>query len=169
MYGVLSHSREWFPIPLLRTVYVDLKELLPRSDDFLSTDTLHYSPRVEALQPDTTAPGLLMIVGSIDGTRDTFVRVIDRNGTVIHEWTPRWTEIWGKREGNFPVDRRPRGNNSAIIDGIDILPDASFVANFSSLSTFRMNICGEVMWKLDNLGHHAVFIFGQRLSLGGSE
>jgi hypothetical protein len=98
-----------------------------------------------------------MIVGSLQGERDTFVRVIDPDGTVIHEWIPRWAEVWGDSAGNFPSRRRPRRNTGMYLHGIDILPDASFVANFEHLSAFRMNICGDVKWKLDNLGHHSVF------------
>lgn len=161
IYGVLSHRDDLFPLPLWREAYSNVHELLFPSDKILKAEHVFYTKPVETLQPDRVAPGLLMIVGSINGTRDTYVRVIDRNGTIIHEWTPRWTAIWGNVEGKFPTDRRPRGNNGMYLHGIDILPDASVVANFEHLSTFRMNICGDVEWKLDNLGHHSVFYSNQ--------
>jgi len=142
-------------------VYGDLEELLFPSDSILATETRITEKIVDIRQPDRLASGLLMIVGAIQGTRDTFVRVIDRNGTVIHEWIPRWAEVWSDNAGNFPHSRRPRGNKGMYLHGIDILPDASFVANFERLSSFRMNICGEIEWKLDNLGHHSVFYSDQ--------
>ena len=155
-YGVYSYQQKIFPIPLLRIVRWNLQELMFPSDAILAAG-VDTGPTVETRQPERLAPGLVMVVGSIHGTRDTFVRIIDRSGTVIHEWIPRWADVWGDQGGNFPADRRPRGNNGMYLHGIDLLPDASFVANFEHLSTFRMNVCGEVEWKLDNLGHHSVF------------
>ncbi len=157
IYGVFSYRGELFPISLLREIKSDLQELLFPSDKILATEVLYSNPSIETLQSDRLAPGLLLIVGSAKGSRDTYVRVIDRDGTIIHEWNPRWDEVWGDNEGDFPSNRRPRGGSGMYLHGFDILPDASFVANFEHLSTFRMNICGEVDWKLDNLGHHSVF------------
>ena len=95
-----------------------------------------------------------MVSGSYEGTRDTFVRVIERDGTIVHEWIVRWNDVWGS-QGNFPKGQRPvEGMN---LHGMDILPDGSLVANFEHLSTFRMNVCGDVVWKIDNWGHHSVF------------
>ncbi len=163
-YGVFSYRQHLFPVPLLRNVYSDLHELLFPSDTILLIEVdpiLNDGKTVETMPLERLAPGLLMIVGSLHGTRNTFVRIIDRNGTIIHSWTPQWSEIWGDSAGNFPNSRRPRGNNGMYLHGIDILPDASFVANLEHLSTFRMNICGAVEWKLDNLGHHSVFYSDQ--------
>jgi hypothetical protein len=158
-YGVLSQRYQLFPVPLLKNVYLDLKELLSPSDAILTMESKNFDQYIEILQPEKLSPGTIMIVGSVQGTRDTFVRIMDRNGLVIHEWIPRWTDIWGKK-GNFPQNRRPH-NRGMYLHGIDILPDGSFVANFEHLSTFLMNICGQVEWKLDNLGHHSVFYSNQ--------
>ena len=43
------------------------------------------------------------------------------------------------------------------LHGIDVLPDGSYVANYEHLGSFRMDVCGEVMWKKENLGHHAAY------------
>ena len=89
IYGVFSYRNDWFPVPLLRTIKPELQELLFPSDKILSTEVVYSNPSVDNLQPDRIAPGLLLIVGSVGGSRDTYVRVIDRNGTIIHEWFPR--------------------------------------------------------------------------------
>ena len=145
-----------FPISWLNTINNYRKEAR-FFKKFLSTEIRYSNPSVETLHPDRLAPGLLLIVGSSEATCDTFVRVIDRKGTIIHEWNLRWNEIWGKNEGDFPSCLRPRGSRGMHLHGLSILPDGGFVANFEYLSTFRMDICGEVKWKLDNLGHHSVF------------
>jgi len=160
IYGVFSYRNQLFPITLLKDIKADLQELFA-GDKVLSTEDEYANPNIEILKPDALTPGLLLIVGSTGGSRDTYVRVIDRNGNIIHEWNPRWHEIWSDDEGNFPADRRPRGSSGMYLHGFDILPDGSFVANFEHLSTFRMNLCGKVEWKLDNLGHHSVFYSDQ--------
>lgn len=160
IYGVFSYrdKEELFKIPWIRAIATDLQELLlPGAKKFLTTKILYTNPSIETLQPDRLAPGLLLIVGSSEGTFDTYVRVIDRKGIVIHEWNLRWNEVWGKNEGDFPSTHRPRSSSGRYLHGFDILPDGGFVANFEHLSTFRMDICGKVKWKLDNLGHHSVF------------
>jgi hypothetical protein len=160
LFGVFSYrdQEELFQIPWFRTIATDLQELLfPSAKKFLTTTTLYTNPSIETLQPDLLAPGLLLIVGSSEGTCDTYVKVIDRKGTIIHEWNLRWNEVWSEKEGDFPSTHSPRGPAGRYLHGFDILPDGGFVANFEHLSTFRMDICGNVKWKLDNLGHHSVF------------
>jgi hypothetical protein len=160
-YGVLSGRNDYFPVPWLKNVYLDIDELLFPHDSILTTLREGPGPSIETLHPEKLAPGLLMIVGSVQGTRDTFIRIIDRKGTIIHEWIARWNDVWGDKSGNFPRERIPRGDRGMYVHGVDILPDASVVANFEHLSTFRMNTCGDVEWKLDNLGHHSVFYSDQ--------
>ncbi len=162
-YGVLSSRYNIFPMPLIKSVYMSVSELLNPSDSILVVET-DTTDQTESFEPDQLAPGLIMIVGSQQGTRNTFVDIIDRDGTVIHSWNPRWYEIWSDVEiehSKFPKGRRPRGGKGMYLHGIDILPDGSFIANFEHLSTFRMDVCGDVMWKLDNLGHHSVFYSDQ--------
>ncbi len=158
LYGVFSHKHNLFPYEQLRKVYTNLNELL-HGDDILSDKVTYNNKAIEILLPDSLNPGLLLITGALEGSRDTFVRVIDRNGTIIHEWNPKWNEIWGEKEGFFPRKNRPK--TGMYLHGIDILPNGSFVANFEHLSTFLMNICGDVEWKHDNLGHHSVFYSDQ--------
>lgn len=105
--------------------------------------------------PNALAPGLILVAGIEAGPRN-MVRVIDRQGRVVHEWHPDWFETWGASEGAFPPRRRPNAQPGALIHGIDILEDGDIVFNFEHLSTVRMTPCGEVVWKLDNLGHHSV-------------
>ncbi|WP_298976285.1 arylsulfotransferase family protein [uncultured Roseobacter sp.] len=154
-YGVMAQKHRLFPMPQIRSATEQIKELLAPSDQILVASNVRYDTPVESLLPDRLAPGLLM-VAEIVQDRDTAVRIIDRSGQTIHEWRPVWSEVWPGSTGNFPEDRRPKGDSGMYLHGVDILPDASIVANFEHLSSFRMDVCGAVSWKLDNLGHHAV-------------
>ncbi|MEM9386900.1 MAG: arylsulfotransferase family protein [Pseudomonadota bacterium] len=155
LYGALSYRLDLFPTPLVRSVFRETRNLIAPGYNILEMRSRHATP-IDTPHPDRLAPGLLLIVAAVADERDASVRVIDRDGNTIHEWMPRWQEVWGDRDEVFPEERRPRGSNGMNIHGIEMLPDASFVANFEHLSTFRMDICGKVSWALDNLGHHSV-------------
>lgn len=153
LYGAFAQARDLFPVPQIRTLKETFTEILGSGDDILETRNLRYDDPVETRLPDRVAPGLLLVFGDI-GNRQASVKVIERDGTVLHEWQPVWNEIWPPDQGTFPEGRRPV--EGMILHGLDILPDASIVANFEHLSTFRMDVCGDIVWKHDNLGHHSV-------------
>ena len=157
IYGVVAHWKDLPPVPLMKHGYYQLKELVQPSDWFLVAEDLRYETPVATLLPDRVAPGLVLVAGDYE-PRHTSVRIMDRTGRMIHEWRVPWSDVWPGQEGAFPEHRRPA--KSTYLHGIDMLPDGSFVANFEHLSTFRMDICGNVLWKLDNLGHHSVHYDG---------
>ncbi len=151
IYGVFAQRNRLPPAPQLMSIYWSIAEILNPSDQIMEyTGDISEQP-VETLLEDELQPGLLMVATNI-GRRQTAVRVIDRNGEVLHEWIPLFSEIWPDGEGTFI--KRPEAD--MFLHGIEILPDGSLVANFENLSTFRLSPCGEIIWKLDNNGHHSV-------------
>lgn len=155
-YGVISFRSNLAPVPQLRTVKSMVKDVFNRSDTIMDTtgeltEDLK-EENVQILLPEVLQPGLVLVARNLS-KRQTKVEIIDRDGRVVHEWTPVFDEIWPSGEGDF----RQRPNRSTYLHGIDLLPDGSLVANFEHQSTFRMDVCGEVVWKHDNLGHHSVF------------
>ena len=100
--------------------------------------------------------GLIMLSG-INDDRLNFVRIIDREGSVVNERVLDWFEIWPDSSG-FPKFHRPVTQPGATLHGVEILPNGDFIANFEHLSTMRVSGCGDIVWKLDNLGHHVVEI-----------
>lgn len=134
-------------------LYQMVSELLTPSDSILETAAPNAeAPAARTLLPEAMAPGLTMVAG-ISQERDTRVRVVDAAGEVHQQWDVAWAEVWQDDEGDFPDGRRPsQGMN---LHGVTLLPGGDLVANFEHLSTFRMDPCGEVVWKRDNLGHHS--------------
>ena len=149
--GMLVGARGYPPLPQIQELADTVEELVsPEAERFSQVEAVR-EEQVESVLPDRLQPGLVLVSGDV-GPQQTSVRVIDRDGTVVHEWRPRFQEIWPEGEGTFP--ERPTGDRS--LHGLQLLPDGSIVANFENQSTFRMDVCGEVLWKLDNLGHHTV-------------
>jgi Arylsulfotransferase (ASST) len=155
LYGVVASRSGWFPLPQIEYAYGLVKEVVAPSDAILKTEKIRHKTPIATLRPEALQPGLVLVSGDIDD-RQTWVRVMDRSGRVIQEWRPVWSEIWPADQGDFP-DRPAEG---MYLHGVDLLPDGSLVANFEHQSTVRLDACGNLLWKLDNLGHHSVHYAG---------
>jgi hypothetical protein len=154
VYGVYSGKRSLPPEPQINALYDIVKEVLWPSDGFLTRPLRKADGEaIEIVRPDDMQPGLLLIAGMLEG-RETSVRIINRLGETMHEWRLPWSSVWPNNEGGFPIHRIPR--SGMHLHGMDILPSGDLVANFEYLSTFRVDLCNELVWKLDNLGHHSV-------------
>lgn len=158
-YGILSHKYDLFPYYLIREAaqsFQEVKESLS-ADKLLYVENDGYAEKVSVYYPDQLSEGLILIMG-VGDERKNFIGVFDRAGNLIHELRPDWFEIWGSDEGNFDDKRRPKSQPGALLHGLDFLASDDIVVNFENLSTMRMDWCGEVVWKLDNLGHHSVHV-----------
>lgn len=152
-YGITARSNNLPPVPQMRWVTAQVTQVLGLAPNALLTNPVAETDAapVELRLPGQEQPGLIAFSFDI-APRITVIRVIDRQGNMVHEWLPRWNHIWPKGEGNFV--ERPVG--STFLHGLEILSDGSLVANFEVQSTFRMDVCGDLVWKLDNQGHHSV-------------
>lgn len=140
---------------MLRT---ELKALLFSSDRaILKYEGPLFEKPVETVDANALMPGLVLVMQSKNGDRQNEVNAIDRDGKVIHSWPVVWSDIWPDDEGDFPWHMRPASNDGTMLHGLALLPDGSIVANFEYLSTFRLDACGNIVWKLANFGHHSVF------------
>ena len=159
LYGVQTVHKRLFPYPQLRMLQSTALEVLGRkTNPLLDLPISDTEAIIRTGAAEDIGQGLVLIVHAIPDTRDSRVGIIDRDGNTIHEWMPRWDEIWPSPEAEaFSKDVRPVPGDGMYLHGIDVLPDGSYVANYEHLSSFRMDVCGEVMWKKENLGHHAVY------------
>ena len=151
--GMFVSAHELPPVPQLRALEDTYDSLLGAKKqeevEWWTTPSQDGEP-VQTLLPDEVEPGLLLV--STAQPDEMLLKIMDRDGNVVHSWTPDFDEVWPEGYRDFP----PRVATADHIFGLEILPDASIVANFAQQSTFRMDVCGEVMWRLPNLGHHSV-------------
>ncbi|PRY23787.1 arylsulfotransferase ASST [Aliiruegeria haliotis] len=155
LIGALSMNNNIFPIPQLKQARQMVKSTL---DSVFKRDTQFEiaGEQIMVPHPERIDDRLILLSG-VGGDRLNFLRVIDRTGAVVHEIKPDWFEIWPD-DSAFPRSKRPKQQPGATLHGFDILPDGDIVVNFEHLSTFRIDLCGEVQWKLANLGHHSVHL-----------
>ena len=141
----------------MRTALTEVQALRKRATETEEAIAVPDRPDYD-VAPDAPAPadGLVMAVGVGEDLLN-FVRVVDRNGATIHEWRPNWFDIWPD-DGFAPEDIKPRSLPGVLIHGAAIAPDGDLIFNFDHLSTVRLDPCGKVRWRLQNYGHHSVFI-----------
>lgn len=168
--GAISYKENLPPIPELNRIYIEILELLNPSSNLLYKSGIKNSEEIFYPHPEKASEGLILISESSgESDRSSNLKVITRNGTVVHEWFPRWNKVWGDAEGNFPGDRRPSDGYGMYLHGVALSKDGGYIANFDHLSTFKSDICGNIEWKLDNLGHHSVYIENDNEIWVGSE
>ena len=148
--GMFVSARELPPVPQLRELEATYGSLIGSADEEWWTAPSHGGEPVHTLLPDEVEPGLLLV--STAQSDEMVIKVMDRDANVVHSWTPDFDEVWPEGYRDFP----PRVATADHVFGLELLPDASIVANFAQQSTFRMDVCGNVAWRLPNLGHHSV-------------
>ncbi len=155
--GALTADQKWFPgerIVWAKDKALKVMRLLTEQP---ATITIPGGgPAIVRHDGAEPAPGLTFVVG-LGADMIHRAQVIDPDGEVAHEWPVDWFEIWPD-DGFLPANRRPRRQPGASIHGSHVLDDASLVFNFEYLSTIKLDACGEVVWKQENLGHHSVHI-----------
>lgn len=151
-YGALAYRSNLPPVPQLRDAMSMVRGVMGGADSIVDTTGDVPDQSIQTYQPDSLQSGLILLARNLH-SRQTEIEIIDREGRVLHSWQAAFSDIWGPGEGEF----RERPNEGMYLHGIDLLPDGSVVANLEHLSTFRLGICGDVIWRHDNLGHHSVF------------
>jgi hypothetical protein len=147
--GMYVSARELPPVPQLRELEDTYQSLVGSAEEEWWT-TPAQGDEVQTLLPDELQPGLLLV--STAQQDEMLIKVMDRDGNEVHSWTPDFDEVWPEGYRDFP----PRVATADHVFGLELLPDASIVGNFAQQSTFRLDVCGDVVWRLPNLGHHSV-------------
>ena len=155
VFGFFATVNKWWVANRINDVRVAFKTV---AEDFKTPwylDMPRFENTIKTFRPDELMPGLILVSG-ISADERNFIRVINREGDILQEWTPDWFEVWPEFPDGIPPVRAPKKQPGAVLHGTEIAPNGDVVFNFENLSTVRMNACGEVSWKLDNLGHHSV-------------
>src|SRR4028119_2438165 len=138
--GMFVSARGLPPVPQLRELEATYESLSgsTEEEEWGATPSQGGEP-VQTLLPDEVEPGLLLV--STAQPDEMVVKVMDRDGRVVHSWTPDFDEVWPEGYRDFP----PRVATADHVYGLELLPDASIVANSAQHSTPRValrGVCG---------------------------
>jgi Arylsulfotransferase (ASST) len=110
------------------------------------------------LDPDRVAPGVTFVVGY---RREGFgAWVVDRDGTVLHRWRGRFSEIFGQAPQLLWQAR----DETIAWHGAHLYPDGSILINFQDNSfpygsgLVKLDRDSKVLWKLERNTHHDVSV-----------
>ena len=114
---------------------------------------------VTVYREDAVQPGVTLVTGMWrdNDVWQPAIRLLDFDGTVLHEWLVRPQELWP----DSPYEDWVAGslnNPTSYVHGTWLLPDGDVVFNIEYLGMVRMNACGETIWKLGlSRPHHSIF------------
>ncbi len=124
-----------------------------KPDYYYSTDQ---SPEGILYKPDLAQPGLTLVTGVGDEDRLS-ARVMELDGTEIHQWDIDWFEIWPDAD-HLPTRFLPKQPPGANMHGVAVLGEGDLVFNFDYLGLVRLDICGDVVWRLPYQTHHSLHV-----------
>jgi hypothetical protein len=157
-YGLLSHRHNLFPVPLIQHAKDGGKELL----DLLSGKLpWHYiktnqKNRVIIHEPKAITPGLTLVSG-VAADDELFAKIVNVQGEVVHSWKLDWFNIWPDPT-HLPESDIPKSKPVADIHGIIVMSNGDIVFNFEYLGLVRLNVCGEVVWRVPYRTHHSLHL-----------
>jgi hypothetical protein len=94
---------------------------------------------------------LILLSGFFDGNNG--LRLIRRDGTVVHHWTVKFYDIFPDPK-HAPI--KPATNWNVDTHGALALSDGSVVFNFEYYGLVKLDRCGRTVWALPALSHHSV-------------
>jgi hypothetical protein len=158
-YGVAVQKFALFPYRLIRDAEKGAKETrriimgeLPRYHR-----STHQSRPVIVHRPEAFSPGLTLVSG-LTKEDDIEVKVITPEGEALHRWRIDWFNGFWPDPHHIPKTSLPRRRPATFIHGIALLKNGDLVFNLERLGMARVELCGNVVWRLPYQTHHAVHV-----------
>jgi hypothetical protein len=149
-YGIVVQEFRVFPYDIIRNAKKGASEVhnivtgkLPwyyRNTTRNTTVIVH--------RPDAYSEGLNLMTGlTKDGEPEA--KVVGRDGKVINRWLVNH---------HLPKKNIMRGRPTTHIHGIALLKNGDLVLNLERTELVRLDLCGNIVWRLPYKTHHAVHI-----------
>src|SRR5262245_25037281 len=113
-----------------------------------------YSRKVPTYLPDAAYPGLNLVTGVAANDR-LAAYIMDMEGKTVHSWEVDWFKIWPDAK-HLPDKARPKARPGTHIHGAVVLDDGDLVYNYEFLGLVRLDLCGDVVWRLPYRTHHSI-------------
>ena len=126
---------------------------LKKPDYFYPTDLSEQNNFHDA---SAAQPGLTLITGVGDENKLT-ARVVELDGSPVHSWTIDWFEIWPDAN-HLPERFQPKQQPGTNTHGVAIMDNGDLVFNFDYLGLVRLDLCGDVVWRVPYQTHHSLFV-----------
>ncbi|HEY0946608.1 MAG TPA: arylsulfotransferase family protein [Opitutaceae bacterium] len=152
-YGYVAHRKDLFPSSLIRKAEMGFAMLWNRERPWYYIETAHASPTTQP-KPGNGQPGLTLIAG-IGPKNRHFAAVVDQDGRTINHWDLDWFKLWPE-SAHLDDEVRPRSPPGPVVHGLQLMEDGGLVFNFEALGMVRVDVRGNVVWRLPLATHHSL-------------
>ena len=104
--------------------------------------------------PEKAQPGLTLITSATE-EHNLEARIVALDGTPVQVWPIDWFSLWPDA-GHVPETLRPKQHPGTHIHGAAIMDNGDLVFNFEFQGMMRLDVCGDVVWRLPYLTHHSL-------------
>lgn len=157
LYGWGARAFGWFPDSVILQARDQARAVNPFSPPDFVHERRYDRSGARTLVPEAVEPGLTLVTSSWDGPQGLTpgVRLIDREGGVVHEWTIDAGDAL--EESRKPP---PLGLADLDLHGSHLSPNGDVLVNLEYAGTLRIDACGAVRWRLPAGNHHSIFPAG---------
>lgn len=152
-YGYVAHWKDLFPSSLIRKAGMGFAMVWNRERPWYYTETTQVAQSTR-FKPGHAQPGLTLISG-IGPKNRHFAAVVDEDGRTINHWDLDWFKLWPESE-HLDDEVRPRSPPGPVVHGLQLMDDGGLVFNFEALGMVRVDVRGEVVWRLPIATHHSL-------------
>lgn len=152
LFGFFSHNLNFFPAPFIENnLKPAIKKLLTSFDDMKNTRFQRIVRVTQAPEPIINksklypAPTLLF---TIKDKGVLAIQMVDEDGQVFQEWATKWSDLFPTEESqkHIPKDDRTTTLPKEHVHDVILLENGDVI--FETLGgLFRMNPCGEIVWR----------------------
>lgn len=157
IYGIIVAKYKIFPHSYLKTAIQVAKEFKNKAEN----KKLWYYPKTEytkrlSVYKEKEADSALVLFSSMSENNCISVKIINKEGHLIHEWKLDWFEIW-PNPVHLSEKEKPKSKPGTNIHGMTLLDNGDLIFNYEDLGLVRVDICGDVVWRLPRRTHHSIW------------
>jgi hypothetical protein len=153
LYGWAARAFGWFPDSSILQARRQAQAVNPFAPPDFVHERRYDRSGARTLVPGAVEPGLTLVTSVWEDSQGLVpgVRLIDREGSVVHGWTVD--------AGDAFVDSRkppPLGLADLDLHGSHLTPSGDVVVNLEYAGTLRIDACGAVRWRMPAGNHHSI-------------
>lgn len=104
--------------------------------------------------PNAAAAGLTLVT-AVNADQRLEAEIIELDGAPVQSWSIDWFDLWPDAE-HVPDIFVPKQQPGTHIHGAVIMDNGDLVFNFEYQGLMRLDLCGDVAWRLAYQTHHSI-------------
>lgn len=156
-FGYSANKYKFFPYSFIEAALAGFSKVESTARDvrpWFYRPTPPGTKKIQQYDPER-AHNALSLITAITADKRMVIRIIDMDGTTVHEWPISWLEQW-PNSTHVPEMFLPKEEPGTHIHGAVLMDNGDVVFNFEHLGLMRLNPCNEVVWRLPYRTHHSI-------------